>query len=290
MYILNVLAKNMLKNIIDFQISSDPALGALNKSADGSTFSIRLDQNGLGVPRRAQACTLEVLGAEMWYNTSNITTTNNQIGVTSAGITRVLSVEPGLYSIDTLQNGFERAIRATSDTAFINSLFYLVNNVPTCYITFVGNQALNKVEMNITTVSNTIQIDFRIATVPNSMAKLIGFDYALYTINPNTTTTLIGPNTPIFNSFNYYLIQSNMVSNGIRINSTYQNIIAKIKVTCSPNQQNIYDPMNPTVNLTPELAGDVRNQFTFTLLDSNLNYVDTKNELWSATIRLTYYT
>ena len=81
-----------------------------------------------------------------------------------------------------------------------------------------------------------------------------------------------------------------MVSNGIRINSTYQNIIAKIKVTCSPNQQNIYDPMNPTVNLTPELAGDVRNQFTFTLLDSNLNYVDTKNELWSATIRLTYYT
>ena len=103
----------MLKNIIDFQISSDAALGALNKSADGSTFSIRLDQNGLGIPRRAQACTLEVLGAEMWYNTNNITSTNNQIGITSAGITRNVSIEPGLYSIDTLQSGFERAIRAT---------------------------------------------------------------------------------------------------------------------------------------------------------------------------------
>ena len=280
----------MLKNVIDFQISSDPKLGALSKTADGSSFSIRLDENGLGIPKRAQSVTLEVLGAEMWYNTSNITTTNNQIGITSGGVTRVLSIEPGLYSIDTLQSGFERAIRATLDTTFINSLLYLVNNVSSCYINFVGNQALNKVEINITTtVSNTIQIDFRTATATNSMAELLGFDRVLYQINPNTTTTLIGPNTPVFNSFNYYLIQSNMVSNGIRINATYQNIIAKVKVTCSPNQQNIYDPVNPVVNLTPELAGDVRKQFTFTLLDSNLNYVDTKNEFWSATIRLSYF-
>ena len=278
----------MLKNVIDFQISSDPALGALSKSADGSSFSINLNENGLGIPRRAQSVTLEVLGAEMWYNTSNITTRNNQIGITSGGITRNVSIEPGLYSIDTLQGGFERAIKATLDTVLINSLFYLVNNVSTCYITFVGNQALNKVEINITTtVSNTINLDF---TMNNSMAGLLGFDNTFYQITPNTTITLIGPKTPVFNSFNYYLIQSNMVSNGIRINATYQNIIAKIKVTCSPNQQNIYDPVNPVVNLTPELAGDVRKQFTFTLLDSNLNYVDTKGELWSATLRLTYFT
>ena len=285
-----IVKATMLKNVIDFQISSDPKLGALSKSADGSTFSIRLDENGLGIPKRAQSVTLEVLGAEMWYNTSNITTTNNQIGITSGGVTRVLSIEPGLYSIDTLQSGFERAIRATADTPFISSLFYLVNNVSTCYINFVGNQALNKVEMNITTTaSNTIQLDLRTTTTLNSMAELLGFDKVLYQINSNTTTTLIGPITPTFNSFNYYLIHSNMVSNGLRINATYQNVIAKIRVTCSPNQQNIYDPMNPTVNLTPELAGDVRNQFTFTLLDSNLNYVDTKNEYWSATVRLTYF-
>ena len=278
----------MLKNVIDFQISSDPALGALSKSADGSSFSINLNENGLGIPRRAQSVTLEVLGAEMWYNTSNITTRNNQIGITSGGITRIVSIEPGLYSIDTLQGGFERAIKATLDTVLINSLFYLVNNVSTCYITFVGNQALNKVEINITTtVSNTINLDF---TINNSMAGLLGFDNTFYQITPNTTITLIGLNTPVFNSFNYYLIQSNMVSNGIRINATYQNIIAKIKVTCSPNQQNIYDPVNPVVNLTPELAGDVRKQFRFTLLDSNLNFVDTKGELWSATLRLTYFT
>ena len=278
----------MLKNVIDFQISSDPALGALSKSADGSSFSINLNENGLGIPRRAQSVTLEVLGAEMWYNTSNITTRNNQIGITSGGITRNVSIEPGLYSIDTLQGGFERAIKATLDTVLINSLFYLVNNVSTCYITFVGNQALNKVEINITTtVSNTINLDF---TINNSMAGLLGFDNTFYQITPNTTITLIGLNTPVFNSFNYYLIQSDIVANGIRINSTYQNIIAKIKVTCSPNQQNLYDPMNPTINLTPELAGDVRNQFRFTLLDSNLNYVNTKGELWSATIRLTYFT
>ena len=278
----------MLKNVIDFQISSDPALGALSKSVDGSSFSINLNENGLGIPRRAQSVTLEVLGAEMWYNTSNITTRNNQIGITSGGITRNVSIEPGLYSIDTLQGGFERAIKATLDTVLINSLFYLVNNVSTCYITFVGNQALNKVEINITTtVSNTINLDF---TINNSMAGLLGFDNTFYQITPNTTITLIGLNTPVFNSFNYYLIQSNMVSNGIRINATYQNIIAKIKVTCSPNQQNIYDPVNPVVNLTPELAGDVRKQFRFTLLDSNLNFVDTKGELWSATLRLTYFT
>jgi hypothetical protein len=80
------------------------------------------------------------------------------------------------------------------------------------------------------------------------------------------------------------------VSNGIRINSTYQSIIAKIKITCEPNQQNIYDPMNPTVVVCPELINDTRKLFNFSLLDSNLNFVDTKSEYWSATLRITYFT
>ena len=56
--ILKIFQLNMLKNVIDFQISSDPKLGALNKSSDGSTFTIRLDENGLCVPKKAYACTI----------------------------------------------------------------------------------------------------------------------------------------------------------------------------------------------------------------------------------------
>ena len=114
----------MIKNVIDFQISSDPNLGALNKSADGSTFSIRIEEKGLGVPAKAKACTLEVIGAEFWCNTSNITTKNNQLLVISSGISQLLSIIPGLYSIDTFQNALVQAIRATGNNTFINSLIF----------------------------------------------------------------------------------------------------------------------------------------------------------------------
>ena len=278
----------MIKNVIDFQISSDPNLGALNKSADGSTFSIRMEEKGLGVPLKAKACTLEVIGSEFWYNTSNITEKNNQLRITSNGISKLLSITPGLYSIDTFQNALIQAIRATADNTFINSLILVSGSSTTCYLNFVANQALNRVDMIISPLSgNTITVDFRQSNAPNTISSILGF---IGVYQSTSSVVITGENVPKFNALNYYLIQSNIVSNGIRINSKYENIIAKIKITCEPNQQNIYDPMNPTVVLSPELINDTRKQFTFSLLDSNLNFVDTKSELWSATLRLTYFT
>jgi hypothetical protein len=135
-----------------------------------------------------------------------------------------------------------------------------------------------------------IYVDFRPANAPNTIAEFLGYNEALYASQTGVITTITGEYIPKFNSLNYYLIQSSLVNKGIRINSTYNNIIAKIKITAATNHQNIYEPTKPTTIHTSELIGDTRNQFTFSLLDSNLNFVDTKSELWSATLRLTYYT
>ena len=97
-------------------------------------------------------------------------------------------------------------------------------------------------------VGNTITVYFRQSNAPATISLILGF-IGVYT--GATDVVITGENIPKFNSLNYYLIQSNIVSNGIRINSKYQSIIAKIKITCEPNQQNIYDPMNSTIVLSP---------------------------------------
>lgn len=279
----------MLKYQHDFLISSDPALGAIKVTPDGSTFSIRLEEKGLGVPYNAKNCTLQVIGAEFWNNNNNITTSNNQIYITSAGISKLLNIPPGLYSIDTLQSALIQTIRDTVDSTFINSLLNTVGTSTTCNITFTPNYALNKTIMTLTPAAgNTITVDYRAINAPNTISPIVGFT-SVYSSTGPTVTIVTSENVPAFNQYNYYLIQSNIVNRGLRVNSNYLNIIAKIKIQSSPNTQNVYDPKTPSVIVTPELINDTRKEFQFSLLESNLNLVNTKGEYWSATLRITYH-
>ena len=82
----------------DFLVSSNPELGAINKSADGSRFSIQLEDSGFGIPANAQNVTVSVMGGELWYNTRNIDSTNNAFSFTIGSTTYVVNITPGLYS------------------------------------------------------------------------------------------------------------------------------------------------------------------------------------------------
>lgn len=52
---------SFLKKSFDFLVSSDPTLGAVNKSSDGSSFRINLENNGLGIPANAVNVQLQVI-------------------------------------------------------------------------------------------------------------------------------------------------------------------------------------------------------------------------------------
>jgi len=279
---------NITQNSFDILVSSSSALGAINKSSDGSTFSISLDSEGLGVPNDAFNCNLQVISGELWYNTNNVISGVNNVfrfryGLTvGSGIIYTVNIPSGLYSIDDIQGVFEReALLQYANNANIMDL------VTNHRIKIAAESAQSKVIITFAfTGTNTydLQMDF---TVQNSIGGLLGFN----NIITNTTTVhyFISPNVPKFNSFNYYLIQSDMCGGqGIRLNNSYNGIISKILVQAKPNSQLLYQPLYPTVIDTNNLIKDNRKQYSFSLLDDNLNRVNTNGEDWSLQLRINY--
>jgi len=266
----------------DFLVSSNPELGAINRSADGSRFSIQLEDSGFGIPSNAQNVTVSVMGGELWYNTRNIDSTNNAFSFTIGSMTHVVYITPGLYSADTIWTGIQNAIQNAGIT---------LTTVP---FTIIGDEAVGKMVVKHNSGTNAISvIDF---TIPNSMGPVLGFidevasSSAVNPLNPTDTGPyIIGAKEPKFNSFNYYLVQSDIVGNGIRIGSSFNTIIAKIMVDANPNKQLLYEPTNPTLVNASNLAGDGRRMYNFSLLDDSLKQVDTRGEYYSLQLRVSYY-
>ena len=132
--------------------------------------------------------------------------------------------------------------------------------------------------------------------ITNSIGPVLGFtaevasSSAVNPLNPNNSGPyIIGAEEPKFNSFNYYLVQSDIVGNGIRIGSSFNTIIAKIMVDANPNKQLLYEPTNPTLVNASNLAGDGRRMYMFSLLDDSLRPVETRGEFYSLQLRVSYF-
>ena len=94
--------------------SSDERNGAQNKSQDGSTFSVQLN-NPISIPKEAMYCTLEVTSATIWNNTPNISAAigNNKLYFhtevdTSIGTDFVITIPDGLYGVSELTARIQR--------------------------------------------------------------------------------------------------------------------------------------------------------------------------------------
>ena len=69
----NTLTKVLVPEEIDLIVSSDPANGARNPSADGSTFQILL-QDGIKIPSDAKNINVSVEESTVWWVVPNIET------------------------------------------------------------------------------------------------------------------------------------------------------------------------------------------------------------------------
>ena len=65
------MVKKLVKREIALILDSDENSGALQKSADGSTFSVQFDQPIL-IPKNAINPTLDVEESAVWFSTPNI--------------------------------------------------------------------------------------------------------------------------------------------------------------------------------------------------------------------------
>ncbi len=271
-----------------YLFSSNSANGALNVSPNGSSFDVRLD-NPITIPRHAVYANISVPVARIWWTVPNISpelgnnllylTTNWQDGVNPppAGSPNfVITIPKGLYSVPGLQNAISRE---------------LVNKgLPSKLISLSGDDATQKIIITYNTDAYTARIDF---TQANTLRSILGFNSRLSPLAAAATDgqSDLSDIPATFNTIDSFLISTNLISNGIPVNSFGSGIISNVSISSEikVGYQIVYEPMNPLTADCSELIGKSRNFFSFQLTDQNRKLVDTNGEFWYFSMVLTYY-
>lgn len=253
--------------------SSNPALGAQAVSADGSTFSTFL-QEPFQLPKNAFGIELGCISASVVYNQFNVTEANNRFIFEGVGVPiglNTLLIPVGLYSFDELN----RTLR--------NLLLFSFN--VTNY-TLVGVQATQRVSevFQVTPSPQITRVHWPLGTFGN----LLGYFPTRVTSNPASTAGVYpGDETAAFNQIDFYLIQTSLLSRGIRTNNTFRGVIAQVPITDVPGSLISFQPQNIQWTAAPELGGGATVTSVQTILcDSNGQPLPTYGEPWSVTLQI----
>ncbi len=251
-------------------VDSDVANGAINKSADGSEFEIQLE-DPIQIPGSATSVTVEVQEAAIWWVIPNIITGVNDAFSIDDGVGGPFNVvvDQGLYDLSGLQQSTESAVIAAGG--------------PSGMFTMIADNSTQKViiRINITGAS----IDFTGAT---TFRDILGFNSQVLGPTVVATTDFQGDNIAAFNTIDFFLIHSDLVSRGIRVNNVYDQVIAQVLIDTTPGSQIVSTPFNPPKSPAWELIGATRNRIRFWLTDQLGNPVNTNFENWSARVIIEY--
>lgn len=254
-----------------YVFSSDPALGAINISPDGSEFTVAMN-NPIVIPHGVIDCKLDVIAASIWNVSPNIAAAfgNNKFYFTQNLTPYSVTIPDGLYSLPQLNNFLSR--------------FFVNNGLNKNQIVFTGDESTQKTVITFNYTGT--QIDF---TLPNTIRTILGFNSQLVpNSGPSTIQgeNYISNNIATFNRINSFYVKSNLVNNGLPLNGTPGNIIAQIPITSAPGSQINYSPQNVISVSARNLIGNTMQSCTFTLLDDRLRNVNTLGEYWSITLHI----
>ena len=264
---------NIVQKKATYIFSSDPALGAFNVSADGSSFNVNM-QYPISIPRSAKYCTAEIHSASIWYTTPNVSAAlgNNTFTFFDSANTYTLTVPDGLYNFDQL----------VSTLNVISSNYPLVNPFDQIFI-FLPNDSTQKVSISIKQIGAYISW-----TLLNSMAYLFGFIPGTQT-GPTPPATITAPNVAQFNLINQYLINSDLVHTGVPVNSNSSTVLGVVYIDVPPGELINFQPQNPLIVNADELIAGTRTGFRFTLTNQNGLLLNTNGEFWSFILVIRYF-
>ena len=263
----------MVKYDIPIIVDSDTASGALNKSSDGSSFEINLSEE-IAIPKNSKTCTVSVQESTVWWVIPNILdsgTSQNNLFSIDDGVNPAynVAVPQGLYDLNTLQVSLDSAVVAAGGAS---GLF-----------TLIGDSATQKVIIRINGVG--ISIDF---TIANSFRDILGFNSQVLGPTLVVQTDFLANNQAQFNTLDYFLIHSDIVSQGMRTNNTFSQTIAQVLIDQAPGSQIVSKPFNPPKVPASEMIGAKRKLIRFWLTDQSDIRVNTNGENWSARINIEY--
>lgn len=253
--------------------SSDEALGAVNKTSDGSTFTVNFN-SPLSIPRKAVACTVELIGSTIWYNTPNISALigNNVFRYIVSATPESFVIPDGLYSISALNDLIQREV--------VNA-GYAADT-----IILTGDSATQRSVFIFGAVG--VQVDLTLADTP---FELLGFTQRLVPLVPSTSIgqSEVGDSIAVFNATESYLVHSTLAVNGIPINNGGANVLSDVPIDVSVGSQINFSPRNARRTAIDELVGNTLGSVRFWLTDQADRLVDTRNEVWTATVLLRYH-
>lgn len=257
--------------------SSDPDNGAANISADGSQFTVRLD-DPISIPPDALNVTLDVEGATIWWTVPNIKTgINDKFYITTLNVGDVLTpyvvtIPQGLYDLIGLSQAIQREL---------SNLGAKIN--PENSVTLGSDASTQKVEIRLPYLGTSI--DF----TPNDTFRVIlGFDSAVIGPTVVAPAIVLADNVAAFDSISYFLLHTDLVTQGIRINSEFSQTVAQVFIDEAPGSQVLFNPFNPARISVQELAGAKRSVMRFWLTDDKNNAVDTNGEYFSMRLSIRY--
>jgi hypothetical protein len=226
-----------------FIFSSDPKNGAINRSPDGSRFTIQFT-DPFFLPSNARNAKLQVVQSNIWNVSPNISSElkNDILQISDNNGIHTINIQKGLYDIDTL---FEQIAFEMDNIPLTRPVFPFKDMV-----SITGNESTSKLYITFTEYATIANLQF--IWINSTVRDILGFNTTSLTnpVNPSTTTSsfsLESDNTPKFNVYNSFIIHSDLVSTGIRLNNNFDNIIAQIPIKASVGELDIYRAQEPSV-------------------------------------------
>ena len=257
-----------------YLFSSDPDNGAYNISATGNRFSVSFNPP-LSFDNNATRLRLELLETELYYTNPNVNSTNNRLTITTHDINGVsmiynVVVPTGLYELTAL------------NTAIKNIL--VVAGANPNLISFVSNNSKSRVVM---TLIGDTRVDF---SEQFSIGYLFGFLPQPYApIGPSSIdrkTVYEAPNSAHLNNINFFVLNSNIVNNGLMFNGSARQAIGRILITAEPSGQIVSTPISPySIDITSLKYSSFSN-LSFWMTDDTNNDIST-SEPFSFRLRIT---
>lgn len=268
---------------ISIVVTSDTTQGAINKSTDGSSFEVQLDE-ALEIPKDAVNISLTVEEATVWWTVPNIITGINDtlyiFGDDNQAVPVpqlfVITIPKGLYDLSLLNNSIQSQLELAGARVLDG-----VNPLP--LISLFADNSTQKVIIRFNYTN--VYVDFAPTGTPRI---LLGFDAVQYGPFAGAPINELAPNVAEFNTVDYFLIASDLVSRGIRFNNRYNQIVSQVLIDVAPGSQIVSTPFNPSRVNVNELAGAKRSNLRFRLTDNLLRPVDTNGEDWTARIVIRY--
>ena len=270
-----------------FIFSSNPDNGAVNRSEDGSQFSVQF-VNPLYLPSNARNAKIEIIQANIWNVSPNISEAlgNNMMTIQDDSGKHTVYLADGLYDIDTVYDGLALMFDNIPDH---RPLFPFKD-----YFLFGGQDSTNR--MYIQFKSSGAEGNAEILWNESSITEMLGFLPTSPT-KPSTESktdhehSIFSPHAPKFNAYNSFVIHSDLVSEGIQLNNSFDNIIGQIQITTDTGTIETFRAIAPNpFALCNNLIGtqNARYRATFRLTSETGQPLDTMGEYWDITLLISW--